>query len=158
MIFVPDKQEQILLNFRNLFEKMSWLNTLKMKNSLKSYKSSEVHCIEYIEKNTDVNVTKLAEAFYMTKGAITKVTQKLMDKNVIESYQKKDNKKEIYFRLTSKGKEVFEVHEKLHDEIKKRDSAVFESMSNRQFEDILRFMEDYSRHLDSEIENYNKAE
>ena len=35
----------------------------------------------------------------MTRGAISKITKKLIKKGIIESYQKPDNKKEIYFRL-----------------------------------------------------------
>ena len=36
--------------FQGLFNKMVWLNRLKMEESLKGHKPSEVHCIEFIEK------------------------------------------------------------------------------------------------------------
>ncbi|MDF2722712.1 MAG: MarR family transcriptional regulator, partial [Paenibacillus sp.] len=99
-----NKEEQVMTGFRDLYNKMVWLNKDKMETSLKGYKSSEVHCIEYIGKHADSNVTKLAESFYMTRGAISKITQKLIKKGLIENYQKSDNKKEIYFRLTEQGK------------------------------------------------------
>ncbi|CEN87135.1 transcriptional regulator [[Clostridium] sordellii] len=146
-----NKEEQVIMGVRDLFNKMVWLNKFKMEESLKEYKSSEVHCIEYIGRNVDTNVTKLAEYFYMTRGAMSKLTKKLMKKGVIESYQKPDNKKEIYFRLTEQGKEVYKTHEKLHKEFQERDKAIFEQVSEEQFDSMLNFIEKYSSHLDGEI-------
>lgn len=146
-----NKEEQVLMGFRDLFNKMVWLNKFKMEDSLKGYKSSEVHCIEYIGRNVDSNVTKLAESFYMTRGAMSKITKKLLKKGIIESYQKPDNKKEIYFRLTEQGKEVYKIHEKLHKEFQERDKVVFEQITEEQFDSMLSFIEKYSKHLDSEI-------
>ncbi|MDR9745736.1 MarR family transcriptional regulator [Paenibacillus taichungensis] len=146
-----NKEEQVLLGFRDLYNKLVWLNKDKMEESLKGYKPSEVHCIEYIEKNADSNVTKLAEAFYMTRGAISKLTKKLMEKSLIESYQKSDNKKEIYFRLTEQGKVIYQIHEDLHNEFHERDKAVFEQVTDDQFDSMLQFVDKYNRHLDAEI-------
>lgn len=147
-----NKEEQVMMSFRDLFNKMAWLNKTKMEDSLKGYKPSEVHCIEFIERNTDSNVTRLAESLYMTSGAISKITKKLMEKGYIESYQKPDNKKEIYFRLTEQGKAIYKVHEELHKEFQERDKAVFEQVTEGQFDTMLRFIEKYSRHLDAEIQ------
>ncbi|MFB8374202.1 MarR family transcriptional regulator [Paenibacillus taichungensis] len=146
-----NKEEQVLLGFRDLYNKLVWLNKDKMEESLKGYKPSEVHCIEYIEKNADSNVTKLAESFYMTRGAISKLTKKLIEKGLIESYQKSDNKKEIYFRLTEQGKVIYQIHEDLHNEFHERDKAVFEQVTDDQFESMLNFVDKYNRHLDAEI-------
>ncbi|MUG23306.1 MarR family transcriptional regulator [Paenibacillus macerans] len=146
-----NKEEQVIMGFRDLFNKMVYLNKFKMEDSLKGYKPSEVHCIEYIERNADSNVTKLAEAFYMTSGAISKITKKLIKKGLIESYQKPENKKEIYFRLTEQGKVIYKIHEELHKEFQERDKAVFAQVTEEQFDGMLSFMEKYSRHLDAEI-------
>ncbi|MGG4220204.1 MarR family transcriptional regulator [Paenibacillus jamilae] len=146
-----NKEEQVMVGFRDLFNKMVWLNKYKMEDSLKGYKPSEVHCIEYIEKNVDSNVTKLAESLYMTTGAISKITKKLIKKGIIESYQKSDNKKEIYFKLTEQGKVIYKIHEELHKEFQERDKAIFEQVTQEQFDGMLIFMEKYSRHLDAEI-------
>ena len=146
-----NKEEQVKMRFRDLYNKMAWLNKLKMEDSFNGYKSSEVHCIEYIGRNVDSNVTKLAESFYMTRGAISKMTKKLIKKGVIESYQKPDNKKEIYFRLTEQGQVIYKVHEKLHKEFEERDKAVFEQVTEEQFDSMLSFVEKYSDHLDTEI-------
>jgi DNA-binding MarR family transcriptional regulator len=147
-----NKEEQVIMGFRDVYNKMVFLNKVKMEDSLKGYKSSEVHCIEYIGRNVDSNVTKLAESFYMTRGAISKITKKLIKKGIIESYQKPDNKKEIYFRLTEQGKVTYKIHEELHKEFQERDKAVFEQVTEEQFDIMLSFVEKYGRHLDAEIE------
>ncbi len=146
-----NKEEQVIMGFRELLNKMGALNKVKMKDSFKDYKSSEVHCIEYIGENVDSNVTKLAESFYVTRGAISKLTKKLIKKGIIESYQKPDNKKEIYFRLTSQGKAINKVHEDLHKEFQERDKVVFEQVTEEEYDIMLSFAEKYSRHLDAEI-------
>lgn len=147
-----NKEDQVMMDVRQLYNKMAWINKLKMEDSLKGFQSTEVHCIEYIEKNADSNVTKLAEAFYMTRGAISKLTKKLIKKGLIESYQKADNKKEIYFKLTEEGRGVFNIHEELHQEFRERDKVIFDQVSDEQIEALLQFVNGYSQHLDREIE------
>jgi DNA-binding MarR family transcriptional regulator len=146
-----NKEEQLIMGFRDLYNKTVFLNKFKMEDSFKDYKSSEIHCIEYIGRNVDSNVTKLAESFYMTRGAISKITKKLIKKGIIESYQKPDNKKEIYFRLTEQGKTINKVHEELHKEFRDRDKAVMEQVTEEQIDSMISFVEKYCRHLDAEI-------
>ncbi|PGT83203.1 MarR family transcriptional regulator [Bacillus cereus] len=146
-----NKEEQVMNGFRDLYNKMVWLNKDKMEEGLKGFKSSEVHCIEHIENNADSNVTQLAEAFYVTRGAISRMTKKLIKKGLIESYQKSENKKEIYFRLTEQGKEIYKIHEDLHKEFQERDKVVFEQVTEAEFDSIISFVEKYSWHLDAEI-------
>ena len=151
-----DKEEQVLMGLRNLVNKMAWINKPKMEKRLEGYKSSEVHCIEYLGKNTDSNVTRLAESFYMTTGAISKLTKKLIKKGVIESYKKPDNKKEIYFRLTKEGQRVFNIHEELHKEFQERDKSIFDQMSKEQYDSMISFMDSYSNHLDEEMKKIDE--
>lgn len=145
------QQEKILEEFSSVFNKLVWLNRGIMEEELKGHKPSEVHCIEYIGKHVDPNVTRLAEAFYMTRGAISKITKKLLDKGLIESYQGPENKKEIYFKLTPQGQEVFDIHENLHRSFRQRDDAVFEKITDEQYRSMSRFLASYNQHLDAEI-------
>jgi DNA-binding MarR family transcriptional regulator len=151
---VMNKEEQVMIGFRDLYNKMTSLNSVKIKERIKDfkpYKSSEIHCIEYVGSNVDSNVTKLAESLYMTLGAISKLTKKLIKKGLIESYRKPDNQKEIYFRLTSQGKVIFKVHEELHQEFWERDKALFEQVPAEHYDIMLNFVAMYNKHLDAEI-------
>ena len=42
-----NREEQVITGFRGLLNKIVRLNKFKMEDSLKGYKPSEVHCIEY---------------------------------------------------------------------------------------------------------------
>lgn len=135
----------------DLFNKMIWLNEQSLKKALNGYKPSEIHCLDYIGTHSESNVTQLANAFYMTRGAISKLTKKLIDKGLIDSYQKSGNKKEIYFCLTKKGKEIFDIHERLHHGFDERDKFVFEQMAREEMENVYKFAEIYNEHLDNEL-------
>lgn len=145
------KEEQAMRGLWDIFKKKMWLDSFKMKDSLKGYNPSEIHCIAYIGDDEDSNVTKLAESFDMTRGAISKLTKKLVKKELIESYQKPDNKKEVYFRLTEQGKMIYNIHEELHREFEDRDQPFFEKVTEEQYDIILGFAEKYNMHLDAEI-------
>ena len=71
-----------------------------MEEALKGNKPSEVHCIEAIQELNEPNVRRLTEALFMTRGAVSKLTKRLEQRGLIESYKNPDNKKEVYFRLT----------------------------------------------------------
>lgn len=75
---------------------------------------SEIHVIDCIGKNQLINATFIAKELNMTKGAISKITNKLLKKELIKGNHLENNKKEIYYTLTAQGKEVFEIHEMLH--------------------------------------------
>lgn len=146
-----NKREEVLEGFSQVFNKRAWLDKVKMEAGLAGYTASEVHCMEFIGKHTDPNVTKMAEAMYMTRGAISKLTKKMVKKGYIESYQKAENKKEVYFKLTAEGQRVFAIHEQLHKEFEDRDAIVFEPITDEQYDVFLKFLARYNQHLDQEI-------
>lgn len=155
-----NKEEQVIMAINDLYNKVAWLNKLKLAESFKNdnlqtYTPSEISCIEYIGNNVDSNVTRLAESSYMTRSALSKMTKKLIKKGIIERYQKPDNKKEIYFRLTGKGKEIYNIHEEMTNKFLERDKIVFEQVPVEQLDSMLRFFDRYSRHLDAEIKQMN---
>jgi len=145
------KDELLLTSVRNLYNKMAWLNNSDMKDLFGNYTSAEVHCVEYIGNNEDSNVTKLAEVFLMTRGAISKMSKKLIKKGAIEYYQKPENKKEVYFRLTEQGKAIFELHKDLHNGFRERDKIVYDLITDEQYNTIIYLITEFDKHLDEEI-------
>ena len=87
---------------------------------------------------------------------ISKMTKKLEHRGLIESYQKPENQKEIYFRITKAGQEIYSMHEKLHKEFQDRDHVVFENVTEDQFDQMLEFIDRYDKHLDGEIRKMSK--
>ena len=147
-----DKGKEVLMQFWELFQKKILLESYIQKSKLKGYSPSEIHCIEYVGSNPDSNVTKLADAFRMTTGGVTKLTKKLVGKNILETYKNSDNRKEIYFRLTPKGQELYRIHEKLNEEFDKRDSRIFQQITAEEYDCLLHFANIYISHLDTELQ------
>ncbi|KNH24014.1 MarR family transcriptional regulator [Priestia megaterium] len=142
-----DKRQQLMSELMDLCNEIIWRNKPEVELALKDYKLSEIELIENIALIPNANVTKLAAASYMTRGAISKLTKKLIAKNMIESYQSVENKKEIYFRLTINGQKINDVHQELHQSFLERDKEVFKYMTDEEFDTIFRFIGRYRHHL-----------
>lgn len=146
-----NNQEEILSNLSDLFGKMLLLNKPMLEADLPDVKLTEVETIEIIANTELTNVTKISEALHITRGAASKITKKLQSKGYIESYQKPENKKEIYFRLTARGQEIEAAHQKHHQNVMKRDEKIFDQMSETDGQIILDFVKCYKEHLDQEL-------
>lgn len=143
--------QRMMREFRVIFNKLAWLNKHEMEQQLKGYTPSKIHCLEAIRYTTQPNVQKLSQQLFMTRGAVSKLTKKLVNKNLIERYQDSSNKKEIYYRLTEEGEQIERLHQQIHEKYQARDARVFEEMSEEEITAIFRFLERYDAHLDHEI-------
>lgn len=146
-----EKSEQIIMGITDLNHKLLLSRKPIMERVLSGFSLSEISFIEYIASYPETNVTQIAAALYMTRGAISKLTKKLERKKIINSYQKNDNKKEIYFTLTVAGQEVEDRHRQLHETFISNDKAVFQSFSDEELDIMIRFLSRYNHHLDQEL-------
>lgn len=149
------KEQQILLaEIASMLQRQELLTKLTENVCLEAYSYSETHCIDYIGKTELPNVTKIAENMQMTRGAISKMTKKLLAKGLIEKYTLESNKKEVYFKLTVSGRKLFKEHEKRHMLWEQRDSRFLERYSVEEIEIITKFMQEFNRYLEEKIEEY----
>ena len=116
---------------------------------------AEVHCIDRIGSIEYANVTKVANEMDMTRGAISKITKKLASKEMIDSFQRPGNNKEIYFLLTENGKRVYDEHKKCHSHSEQEKLSLLEPYDEHEQAIILRFLNDinllYERKFANEI-------
>jgi DNA-binding MarR family transcriptional regulator len=57
--------------------------------------------------------------FGIPKGSVSKITRKLVQQQMIRTEFLPDNKKEVLFLTTPLGKETFDLHQELHQEMNK---------------------------------------
>lgn len=112
---------------------------------------AEVHCIDKIGSTDFANVTKIAAEMGMTRGAISKISRKLLNKKLIDTYQKPENNKEIYFCLTEQGQKVYDEHKKCHNQSLEEKLAILSTYSEYEQSIILRFLNDINQKYDREI-------
>lgn len=146
------EQELLLKEIALMLERQDMLSKLTESQCLDEYGYSETHCIDYIGRLELPNVTKVAEHMGMTRGAISKMTKKLLAKGLIEKYTLETNKKEIYFRLTNLGELLFEEHEKRHLLWEKRDMNFLSRYSKEEVETVYKFMCEFNGYLEEQIE------
>jgi DNA-binding MarR family transcriptional regulator len=112
---------------------------------------AEVHCIDQIGSMEYANVTKVANEMSMTRGAISKISKKLLNKHLIESYQKPENNKEVYFCLTMSGKLIYDEHKVCHEQAKLRKLKLLSNYSEAEQIVILRFLDDINRRQEDRL-------
>lgn len=101
---------------------------------------SEIHFIDAIGIDGEINASQLSEKLSISNGAITQVADKLLNKKLIEKYKKESNKKEVYFRLTEQGEVAYESHRKFHQDLCDKMIAYLKGLSPEQIKGILGFI------------------
>lgn len=147
------EQELLLKEIALMLERQDMLSRLTESQCLDEYGYSETHCIDFIGRLELPNVTKVAEHMRMTRGAISKMTKKLLTKGLIEKYTLETNKKEIYFRLTKQGKVLFDEHAKRHELWEKRDMEFLARYPKEKVETVCEFMQEFNDYLEAQIES-----
>lgn len=117
---------------------------------------AEVHCIDCIGTIDHPNVTKISEKMGLTRAGISKISKRLLNKGLIESYQEPDNHKEIYFQLSEGGHSIYGEHKKLHNEVRQEWLSLLEHYSDNEQDAILRFLTDIKDRIDSKLVDSNE--
>ncbi len=149
-------QEKILNTLFNLFDITNRLDVLykeEFGDILTNYTYTEMHTIDAIGKIENPNVTKIALALNLTKAGISKIIKKLTEKNAVFVYKSPDNKKETYYKLTKKGKEVFDKHLKMHKNWCEQDKILFKQFNKKELETTYKVLDKYSKSLQKRLEN-----
>lgn len=138
--------------FREYGDKQEVLSKLREDKLLRKYNNSELHIIAAIGDLEQPNVTSLAEYLRMTRGGISKNVKKLLESGLIASYQLSGNTKNIYYRLTDYGREIYEKHSEAHKAWLERDRKFMSGFSPEQLCIVEDFMKKYIQHIDNRIE------
>lgn len=91
--------------------------------------SAEVHMIEMIGSYKTITTTKLAEVLGITKGAVSQITRKLLEKNLIEKVPSKEKNNEVLISLTEKGKNVYFYHQDMHKDMLRQIDLILSDLS-----------------------------
>ncbi|SEU28861.1 DNA-binding transcriptional regulator, MarR family [Lacrimispora sphenoides] len=110
-------------------------------DNLQGLSLSELHVIAYIGSNEFTNATDISLGTSITKGGISKITNRLVTKKLIVCDFKAGNKKEKYYALTKAGKEVFLLHEQFHQESLNKLIKLISSFSEHELSILKRFFD-----------------
>ncbi|QZY56059.1 MarR family transcriptional regulator [Crassaminicella profunda] len=153
-----DIEIELLNLFARFMEKQEVFSKLNENGTLHGFGHSEVHTISAIKTLEKPNVTKISRKMNMTRGAISKITRRLIAKELIETYKLDNNKKEKYYKLTEKGESIYRQHEKAHNLWIERDKQFMNSFSKNEIEFIKDFMIKYNLYLDERMRVFELTE
>nr|WP_207730126.1 MarR family transcriptional regulator [Clostridium botulinum] len=139
--------------FKEIYEKEEILGKIAFRGEYEKYGVSEIHCIDFIGKIENPNVTKISENMNMTRGAISKICKKLLNNKLIDKYKKPENDKEIYFKLTKSGEELYKRHEIKHKKWEERNNNFFKNVDREEQEIVASFLKKFNNFLDKIIES-----
>ncbi len=143
----------IMKSLKAIYEKEETLGKLAFKGEYEEYGVSEIHCLDLIGKIEDPNVTKISQSMNMTRGAISKISKKLLNSNLIDKYKKPENDKEIYFKLTELGERLYKHHEVKHKQWEERNNKFFKNVDEKNQEIVASFLKKFNNYLDEIIES-----
>lgn len=90
---------------------------------------AEVHMIEIIGTYEGITTTKLAEKLGITKGAVSQITRKLLDKEMIVKEPAGEKSNEVRIFLTEKGRVVFDYHRDKHQDMLNKIELIMADLS-----------------------------
>ncbi|HWQ76019.1 MAG TPA: MarR family transcriptional regulator [Syntrophomonas sp.] len=133
-------------------EESAWLSLIENDfpdryKELAGISLAECHVIDYIGRNNFTNATGISSGLRITKGGISKITARLLQRELIEARHVDGNKKEKLYSLTPSGHKVFMLHAKLHALSYDKIKVLMESFSTEELKIINRFLDGLAKAL-----------
>jgi DNA-binding MarR family transcriptional regulator len=113
---------------------------------------SEINTIEIIKENPKIYISKIAEKFCVTKGAVSQIIQKLEKKGFLKKIKDDINHSKLKLKLTNKGKIAYKEYEKHHEEFDK----VIKKLLGKASEKEILFLEKFIKNFTKEINSHKK--
>lgn len=108
----------------------------------------EIHTIAIIGDQEGISVTQLAAARGITKGAVSQMIYKLVDKGLVEKRVSPNSDSELNLHLTKKGRQAFAEHRKKHEAMENKFSALMNNIPENTAQYIMEFMKAFEKELD----------
>ena len=109
----------------------------------------EMHTLELVFENEDINTTGLSRLTGFPKGSISKMMKKLEDQGLIESYKHDDNYKEVHYRITERGREAHKAHVNFHQVYGREFYESFDLLPERTKAVIVSTLNEYADYMKS---------
>ncbi|MCL1631680.1 MarR family transcriptional regulator [Sporolactobacillus sp. CPB3-1] len=97
--------------------------------------------MDVIYEQGPINGAAIARILTVTKGAVSKITIKLVAFGLIRKEKRPDNKKEIYFTATPDGMELAHCHQQMHQLFDQKGLELLKTYSANELDLIAGFIE-----------------
>lgn len=98
--------------------------------------------LDAIGRLEPVNGATVSEQFRIPKGTVSKIARRLIAKNLVRADSLPNNKKEILFRLTPLGGELFRVHRAFDEQMERGFLRFFQRYESDELRLLIRILRD----------------
>ena len=109
----------------------------------------EIHTIAIIGDNEGISITQLAKVRGITKGAVSQMIYKLVDKGLVEKRVSPESDSQLNLYLTHKGEQARAEHRKMHETM----GTKFAKLMNDVPEDVQKQMEELLKAFEEELDS-----
>ena len=85
-----------------------------LSGDLKDYTLRQLYYIELIDKNEGISVSEISKTLELKKSTVSIAVNQLIDLGIIVKIQSNTDKRVYFLKLTSKGKNIMEMHKQVH--------------------------------------------
>ncbi len=108
----------------------------------------EIHTIAIVGDNEGINITQLAKIRGITKGAVSQMVNKLVDKGLLEKRISPDSDAALCLYLTRKGKVARDGHRQMHENMGEMYKAMLDQIPKSTLDEMRKFLEALDKALD----------
>jgi DNA-binding MarR family transcriptional regulator len=104
----------------------------------------ELRVLDAVGQLEPVNGITISRQFRIPKGSVSKTTRRLIGKKLILRESLPNNKKEILFRLTQLGRQLFEAHRAFDQQMEKGFVQFLQNYEPGELRFIVRVLQDFA--------------
>lgn len=106
------------------------------------------HILDLLSDNSELTGIRIAQKLGVTRGGVTRAARKMKNEGLIDAVQHKDNKKNIYYRITKNGQHLVEWHTKMYVELYQRlERKIENEFTTEELDTIIRFLTEIKGHI-----------
>ena len=147
-----EKTLQAIRSFIILRDKKTKERTTQLNSLENEWTMTQLHIVSLIkEHSSSANNTFLACQLRLSKPAITKAVNGLLEKGMVVSGKKEDDQKCVYYSLTKAGQRLAIMYDEQHQKVIRRYEQMLNSFQDNELEVITRFMNEWTQLIDKPL-------
>jgi DNA-binding MarR family transcriptional regulator len=112
---------------------------------------TEIHTIDLIGNNEGINITQLALKQGITKGAVSQMIYKLVNKGLITKHVSPDSDTEVRMELTEVGITAYQAHQRFHIETNEEFFQLLQNMPDETYDQMITVLMEFERMIDKKL-------
>ncbi len=143
--------EEFIQLFQRIVHKYSQFETHKKKYGTDMHITvAEIHTIDAIGRNSNLNLKQLAQELGIAKGTASQMVYKLVDKGLVKKEISVHSDREINISLTKLGRTAYDGHKEMHA----GQNAKMTSLVKEMPQDVLDLSKDYLVQFEGLLDKY----